>query len=213
MRSQLKFAFTLSVMALVGISSVSQAQRGGGGGGGRGGGRGGQRNGGDSNNNDNSSQDVGLVGAPPMARPIAALAIEHAAELKLTDSQSLALNTIRHSQDSANAPLLRVLDSLKPTSRPANGPSDLSAEQRQVIEERRAAITPVLEAVRETNAQARIKVMALLDPDQQKRAAAFEEEARKKAEEDGKRQARSIGSGDGGGRRRGGGGGGRPMED
>ena len=205
MRSQLKCALTLSVLALVSISSLSQAQRGGGGRGGRGA----QRNEGENNNN--SSQDVGVTGAPPMALPVAALAIEHAAELKLTDAQSTALATIRHSQDSANAPRLRMLDSLRPTSRPANGPNDLSAEQRQVIDERRAAITPVLEAVRETNAEARIKVMALLDPDQQKRAAEFEDEARKRAEAEGKRQGRSS-VGDGGMGRRRGGGGGRPVE-
>jgi Spy/CpxP family protein refolding chaperone len=209
MQSQLKCALTLSVMALVSISSLSQAQRGGGGGGGRGG-RGGQRNDGESNNN--SSQDVGVTGAPPMPLPVAALAIEHAAELKLTDAQSTALATIRHSQDSTNAPLLRVLDSLRPRSRPANGPDDLSAEQRQVIDERRAAITPVLEAVRETNAEARIKVMALLDPDQQKRAAEFEEEARKKVEAEGKRLGRGVPGDNGMGRKRGGGGG-RPLED
>jgi hypothetical protein len=212
MRSQLKIALMLSVTALVGISSVAQAQRGGGGGGR--GGRGGQRNDGDSNNNSSSSQDVGVTGAPPMPTPVAALALEHAADLKLSESQTTALASIRHSQDSANAPLLRVLDSLRPTSRPANGPNDLSAEQRQVIEERRAAITPVLEAVRETNAEARIKVMALLNDDQQKSAAKYEEDARKKAEEEGKRRSQSgSGDGGGGGRRRGGGGGGRPPED
>jgi hypothetical protein len=204
MQLRMKIALTVSVMALVGISSVSQAQRGGGGRGGRGG----QRNDG-NNGNDNASQDIGVTGAPPMATPVAALAIEHAADLKLTDSQNLAISAIRFSQDSANRPRLRTLDSLRPTSRPANGPNDLSAEQRQVIEERRAAIAPVLEAVRETNAEARIKVMALLDPDQQKRAAEFEDEARKKTEEDFKRKARSEGGGGGMGRR----GGGRPPED
>ena len=81
-----------------------------------------------------------------------------------------------------------------------------------MIDERRAAITPVLEAVRETNAEARIKVMALLDSDQQKRAAEFEDEARKKAEAEGKRQGRGVPGDAGMGRRRGGGGG-RPMED
>jgi hypothetical protein len=205
MQLRMKIALTVSVMALVGISSVSQAQRGGGGRGGRGG----QRNDG-NNGNDNASQDIGVTGAPPMATPVAALAIEHAADLKLTDSQNLAISAIRFSQDSANRPRLRTLDSLRPTSRPANGPNDLSAEQRQVIEERRAAIAPVLEAVRETNAEARIKVMALLDPDQQKRAAEFEDEARKKTEEDFKRKARSEGGGGGGMGRRGGG---RPPED
>ena len=206
MQSQVTRVLTLSVMALVSISSLSQAQRGGGG---RGGG-GAHRNDGESNNN--GSQDVGVTGAPPMAVPVAALAIEHGAELKLTDAQSAALAKIRFSQDSANAPLLRALDSLRPRSRPANGADDVSAEQKQVIDERRAAITPLLEAVRETNAESRIKVMALLDSDQQKRVAEFEDEARKKAEAEGKRLGRGV-PGDGGMGRKRGGGGGRPMED
>ncbi|MEO8337445.1 MAG: Spy/CpxP family protein refolding chaperone [bacterium] len=176
MRSPLKNALMLAVMALLGISTLSGAQIGGS--------RSAQRN-------NNNPEDIGLAGPPPIAAGVAALAIEHAAELGLTDSQNIALATIRQSQDSANAPRLKVLDSLRPTRRPAGGVNDLSNEQRQEIDERRAAITPVLEAVRETNAEARVKVMALLTPDQQKRAAGWEEDARKKADEDFKRSARS----------------------
>ena len=194
MRPPLKTALTLVVMGLLGISTPSQAQMGGS--------RSAQRN-------NNNPEDIGLAGPPPIAAGVAALAIEHAAELGLTDSQNIALATIRHSQDSTNAPRLRTLDSLRPSRRPANGVNDLSVEQRQEIEERRAAIAPVLEAVRETNAEARIKVMALLTPDQQKRAAQFEEDAKKKADEEFKRRARSE-FGGGMERRRGGG---RPRED
>jgi len=187
MRPPLKIALMLVVTALLAISTRTQAQMGGS--------RSAQRN-------NNNPEDIGLAGAPPIAAGVAALAIEHSAELGLTDSQNIALATIRRAQDSVNAPRLKTLDSLRPTRRPANGVNDLSPEQRQEIEERRAAITPVLEAVRETNAEARIKVMALLNPEQQKRAAKFEEEARKQADEAFKRQARS-GSG-GMERRRGG---------
>jgi hypothetical protein len=193
MRPPLKNAFMLVVTALLGISTLSQAQMGGS--------RSAQRN-------NNNPEDIGLAGPPPIAPGVAALAIEHAAELGLTDSQNIALATIRFSQDSVNAPRLKTLDSLRPTRRPAGGVNDLSNEQRQEIEERRAAITPVLEAVRETNAESRVKVMALLTPEQQKHAAQYEEDARKKADEQFKRQARG-GFGGGMERRRGG----RPLED
>ena len=194
MRPPLKNALILVVTALMSISTLTQAQMGGS--------RSAQRN-------NNNPEDIGIVGAPPMAPSVAALVIEHSAEFGLTDSQNIALATIRHSQDSANAPRLKTLDSLRPTRHPAGGPNDLSNEQRQEIEERRAAIAPVLEAVRETNADARIKVMALLNPEQQKRAAKFEDEARKQAEEEFKRRTRNEFGG--GMERRGNGG--RPPED
>jgi len=192
MRSPLKTVVTLAVMALCGTSSLAAAQMGG------------SRS---SQRNNNSPEDIGIVGAPPMARTVAALAIEHAAELALTDSQNIALEQIRRAQDSANAPRLKTLDSLRPTRRPAGGVNDLSPEQRQEIEERRAAIAPVLEAVRETNAEARVKVMAVLNQEQQKRAAKLEDDARKNAEEEFKRRTRTeFGGGE---RMRGG----RPPED
>ncbi len=194
MRPPLNNALTIAVMALMGFAAVSEAQMGGS--------RSAQRN-------NNNAEDIGFAGPPPIAPGVAALAIEHAAELGLTDSQNIALATIRTLQDSANAPRLRTLDSLRPTRRPAGGVNDLSNEQRQEIEERRAAITPVLEALRETNAEARVKVMALLTPDQQKRTAQLEEDARKKADEEFKRRARTGFGGEMARRR----GGGRPPED
>jgi hypothetical protein len=193
MRSPLKNVVTLAVMTLLGITSQATAQMGG------------SRS---SQRNNNSPEDIGIVGAPPVARSVAALAVEHAAELSLTDSQTIALEQIRRTQDSVNAPRLKTLDSLRPTRRPAGGVNDLSPEQRQEIEERRAAITPVLEAVRETNAQARVKVMAVLNQEQQKRAAKLEDEARKNADEEFKRRNRTE-FGGGMERMRGG----RPPED
>ena len=70
MRSPMKTVVTLAVMALCGTSSLAAAQMGG------------SRS---SQRNNNSPEDIGIVGAPPMARTVAALAIEHAAELALTD--------------------------------------------------------------------------------------------------------------------------------
>ena len=177
MRRPLNTAFIVAVMALLGISSLSHAQMGGS--------RSAQRN-------NNNPEDIGITGAPPIAAVVAALAIEHAAELGLTDSQNIALATILHTQDSANAPRIKTLDSLRPTRRPANGVNDLSQEQREEIETRRSAITPVLEAMRETTAEARVKVMALLNPEQQKRAAELERDAQKRAEEDGRNRSRDA---------------------
>jgi hypothetical protein len=175
MRRPKNNAFILAAAALMAISSQSFAQMGGS--------RSAQRN-------NNNPEDIGVVGPPPIATTVATLALEHAPELALTDSQNIALATIRRAQDSANAPRIKALDSLRPTRRPAGGVNDLSQEQREEIEARRAAITPVLEAIRETNAEARIKVMALLNPDQQKRAAELERDAQKQAEEEFKRQSR-----------------------
>jgi hypothetical protein len=194
MRPPVKIALMLAVTALLGIGTLAQAQMGGS--------RSAQRN-------NNNPEDLGFAGAPPIAAGVAALAIEHAAELGLTDSQNIALATIRSAQDAANAPRLKTLDSLRPTRRPANGVNDLSPEQRQEIDDRRVAIAPVLEAVHQTNADARVQVMALLTPDQQKRAARLEEDARKQADEEFKRRVRS-GFGGGMDRMRGGG---RPPED
>ncbi|MEP6730251.1 MAG: Spy/CpxP family protein refolding chaperone [bacterium] len=197
MRRPVTHAVVIAMTALVGITSLSQAQYGGS--------RSSQRN--------NNQEDIGTRGAPPIPPGIAALALERSAELGLTDVQNAALAVIRTSQDSANKPRLKTLDSLRPTRRPANGINDLSQEQRDEIEARRVAIAPVLEAVRETNAEARIKVMALLNENQQKRAAELERDAQKQAEEEYNRRSRdAFGGNDGMQRRRGGGGGGRPPE-
>lgn len=145
---------------------------------------------------------------PPRPAPgVAALVLEHAAELALADSQRVALESIRSTQDSANRPWLARLDSLRPTSRPVN-PNDLSQEQRDEIEARRAAIRTTMEAMRETNALARQRTMAVLSPAQQQRAAELENDARKQMDEERARRGRDAGEGE----RRRGGGRGRPPE-
>jgi hypothetical protein len=190
------------VLAVAALSAPSQAQfgrRGGGGGGGGGGAAGGGR-----------SRDT--LSLSPRAVPgVAALVLDHAGDFSLADSQRVVLESIRHTQDSANRPWLLRLDSLRPTSRPAN-PNDLSQEQQDEIAARRTAMAAVMEGMRETNALARQRTMAVLSPAQQVRAAELENDARKKADEERTRARDAAGAADGEGRR-GGRGRGRPPED
>jgi hypothetical protein len=147
---------------------------------------------------------------PPRPAPgVAALVLDHAGDLALADNQRVILESIRHTQDSANRPWLLRLDSLRPTSQPVN-PNDLSQEQRDEIAARRAAIAAVMEGMRDNNALARQRTMAVLSPAQQQRAAELENDARKQAEEDRSRRGQdAMGAGEG---RRAMGGRGRPPE-
>ena len=145
---------------------------------------------------------------PPRATPgTAALALEHAAELALTDSQRVRLESVRAAQDSANRPWIQRLDSLRPTRRPVN-PHDLSPEQREEIAARRTAIAVVLEGMRSNDSLARQRTMAVLSVPQQERAAELENDARKRADEDRVRRGREAA-----GWNRQAGGSGRPPED
>jgi hypothetical protein len=135
---------------------------------------------------DRQRMDSVLAEPPRLAPGVAALALDHAAELALADSQQMLLASIRRAQDSANRPWIERLEALRPTSHPAN-PLDLSPEQQEEIAARRVAIAEVMEAMRETNTTARQRAMALLTPDQQEKAAALEDKARKWARENGGR--------------------------
>jgi hypothetical protein len=185
-------AVILALAALFSTSALASAQRGGG-----------MR--GQPRADFPESMGAMMGGPPPIPPSVAALVLDHSDEFKLADAQRTVLESVRRAQDSANMPWMAKLDSLRPTRQSAGGPGDLSQEQREELEARKIAIANVLEGMRETNAQARKKVMDVLNPDQQKRAASLEEDARKKAEEDGKRRERDA---QGSGRRRG-----RPTED
>ena len=137
--------------------------------------------------------DLGFLGATPVAPTVAALVLEHAADLALADSQRVLIESIRRAQDSANRPWMLKLDSLRPTRIPANGPNDLSQEQRDEIEARRAAVAEVKTGMSGTNALARQKVMAALAPAQQRKAEELEKKALKKTEEETKRRERGSG--------------------
>lgn len=152
---------------------------------------------------DRSQNVQDLLALPPWIPPgVAALVLSHASDFALADSQRVALEAIRQTQDSANRPWLAQLESLRPTSQPLN-PRDLSQEQRDEIETRRTKIAAVLDGMRETNALARQRTMAVLSPAQQQRAAELENDARKKADEERERRGRFAADDQDGGRRRG----------
>ena len=183
----------VALAALASVADLASAQRGGG-----------RSIGGDARAS--YPQDMGRMGPPPIPPTIAALALDNAKELSLTDAQKVALEVIKKTQDSTNKPFLARLDSLRPTRMPAGGMHDLSQEQKDEMSQRAIAVQLVMADMRETNAESRVSVMKLLDESQQKKAAGLEKDAANKAEEDGRRRMQDMG----GGNRRGAG---RPPED
>lgn len=156
--------------------------------------------------------DIGRAqgrGRPALALPVsaAALALDHASELSLAESQRNTLEAIRHSVDSANAPLRVQLDSLRPTQRPVNS-RDMGPEERQQMTARRTAIAAVVAHMRDNAAATRERTFAVLTPEQRTRVEALETEARKRSENDVNRVGQSDDA-QGTMRRRGG----RPQED
>ncbi|MDB4912426.1 MAG: hypothetical protein JWM95_70 [Gemmatimonadetes bacterium] len=175
MRRPVQRASTLALAALLGIATLASGQ-------------GRQR----SRQDANTSTNLGIVGPPVIPAGVASLVLEHADVVGINDTQRAAIEKIKATQDAAIRPYLAKLDSLRPTRRPAGGENDLSQEQRDEINERKVAITAVLDAIHEPNATARQQTMALLTEDQQKKAADLENEAKKKADEDQKRRERNI---------------------
>ena len=144
-----------------------------------------------------------FVGKPGPIAPVnvARTVIERERDLALTDSQRTQIALIQRRLDSTTAPLVKKLDSLRPTWRPAGGPNDLTPEQREQLATLRAAQQVVVDSLTPTFARARDEVMALLRPEQQERVAKLERQARKRAEEEAKKQLESPQQGGYGGRR------------
>ncbi|MEP6619202.1 MAG: Spy/CpxP family protein refolding chaperone [bacterium] len=172
----------VAVAALASASTLAGAQRGGGR----------QMGGSDARSN---GSDMGRMGPPPIPPTVAALVLDHAKDLSLTDSQKVVLESIRKTQDSTNKPFLARLDSLKPTRMPAGGMGDLSQEQKDEMTQRSIAVQLVMSDMRDANAESRIKVMKLLTESQQKRAQELEEDAQKKADDEGRRRMENMGGG------------------
>jgi hypothetical protein len=114
---------------------------------------------------------------------VARTVIEHEHDLALTDSQHTELVRIQRQLDSTAAPLLKKIDSLKPSWRPAGGINDLSREQRDQLVASRAAQFAVIDSLTPTFAKAREQVMTVLTPEQRDRAAKLEKNERKRAED------------------------------
>jgi hypothetical protein len=124
-----------------------------------------------------STRDGALV-IPHVPQTVATLAIRFGGDLQLSQTQLDSIQAVRQRQDSANAPWLRSLDSLRNGPRPVN-PLDLSQEQRELQAKRRASLEAALKALQATNDAARLQVMAVLTPDQQQKAARLESDAQK----------------------------------
>ena len=126
--------------------------------------------------------------APIVPVNVARTVIEHEHDMALTDSQRTQIVLIQRRLDSAAAPLLKRIDSLKPTWRPAGGINDLSPEQRDQLVALRKAQFAVIDSLTPTYAKARDQVMTVLNPEQRDRAAKLEKNERKRAEEMAKKE-------------------------
>lgn len=144
-----------------------------------------------------------FAGKPGPIAPVnvARTVIQHERDLALTDSQRTQIVVIQRRLDSTAAPLLRKLDSLRPTWRPAGGPNDLTPEQREQLATLRAAQAAVVDSLTPTFTKARDEVLTLLRPEQKERVTKLEKQARKRAEEQSKRELESPNQGGYGGRR------------
>jgi hypothetical protein len=134
---------------------------------------------------------------------VARAVIEHEGDMALTDSQRTQIILIGRRLDSTAAPLLKKIDSLKPTWRPAGGINDLSPEQRDQLVALRKAQFAVIDSLTPAFAKAREQVMTVLDPEQRERAEKLEKNARKRAEEMAKKELESPRPREDYGRRRG----------
>lgn len=130
----------------------------------------------------------GALVVPHLPPTIATLAVRYGGDLQLSQQQLDSIQVVRQRQDSANAPWLRSLDSLRNGPRPVN-PLDLSPEQREQLTARRASVEAAMNAMRATNEEARRQVMAMLTPGQQQKAAQLETDAEKLARAETQRRA------------------------
>jgi hypothetical protein len=126
-----------------------------------------------------------FAGKPASIVPVsvAKAVLETDKDMALSDSQRVQITQIQRQLDSANAPLLARLDSVKPNWRPAGGLSDLSQEQRDELVARRNQHEAIIAEIAPNVAKANERVMALLRPEQRDRANKLEKNARKRAEE------------------------------
>ena len=146
-----------------------------------------------------------FAGKPVPVVPVnvARAVIEHEGDMALSDSQRTQIILIGRRLDSTAAPLLKKIDSLKPTWRPAGGINDLSPEQRDQLVASRKAQFAVIDSLTPAFAKAREQVMTVLDPEQRERAEKLEKNARKRAEEMAKKELESPRPREDYGRRRG----------
>ena len=149
-------------------------------------------------------QDVRRDNNPFSGKPVpivpvnvARTIIEREADMALTDSQRVEIVGIQRQLDSAAAPMLVKLESLKPTWRPAGGINDLSPEQREQLVAFRAAQVALIDSLTPAFLKAREQVMTVLRPEQRDRAVEAREERAEARRGDGEEGARAASAADG----------------
>ncbi len=105
--------------------------------------------------------------------------LDHAAQLKLVDTQTTRLATIRAQVTRENSELKDRLDSIRPPGAPSRTDfSLLSPSQRDSVLQQRKAIAETMGQIHDNNRRARTDAMAVLTPEQQQRFAALESRMR-----------------------------------
>ena len=134
----------------------------------------------------NMARDAGIQ-IPKYANGVNLL-IEHRPELVLSDSQFTRIVAIKRSLDSANAPLVRKLDSVQHLFR-AGTPmfSTPSAQRRDSLSNARALVSDAIEAIRTNIATWRDRAYATLSSVQLTKAQDLEEKAERAAAEENQR--------------------------
>jgi hypothetical protein len=120
-------------------------------------------------------------------RPVNAvnLLIEHRQDLVLTDSQFVHIIGVKRALDSANAPLMRRIDSVQHELKGGNPLfGDPSRARRDSLAAGRSVVQETLAGVRENNTEWRDKAYKLLSSDQLTKAQDFEAKAEKELEDD-----------------------------
>jgi hypothetical protein len=161
-----------AVIALVPAALFGQG-RGGGGRGGFGRGRGAG----------NLAKSDGITVQMPI-NPVNLL-IEHRQELTLSDTQFVHIIAVKRSLDSANAPLMRRIDSVQHTLK-GGSPifSEPNAARRDSLSEGRAVVQETLAGVRENISDFREKAFSLLSTQQLAKATDIETTAQKAADDE-----------------------------
>lgn len=117
------------------------------------------------------------------------LLIEHRQELALTDTQFMHIIAVKRSLDSANAPLMRRIDSVQHMLKGGNPIfSDPSPTRRDSIAEGRAVVNESLVGVRENISDFREKAFSLLSTSQLDKAQEIETKAIKAADDEDQKQ-------------------------
>jgi len=121
--------------------------------------------------------DPGLE-VPKVVNPVNLL-VENRAALELTETQFTRVIAIKRSLDSANAPLMRRVDSVSRLFKKGPIFADPSVARRDSLASAHAVVREAMAGVEDNIAEGKDKAYALLTPAQATKAEQIEEKARK----------------------------------